>query len=138
MSRYAQPCTCGSKLPRFSLYDNANIFLRYVCDKCVAEKKAGYNPNIFVNGPYAASGSESDLEAMDYMHEDDGETAAFESDPIPVEAPFLTPFHRVWGGERFIGVGYPMSEFYTGADEVVWITEQWPFDGRPVQRRFWL
>lgn len=41
-----QPCDCGSKEPRYALYDGYNIFLTYVCVKCHARKIARYRSDI--------------------------------------------------------------------------------------------
>ncbi len=40
-------CTCGSGLPRYELCDAAGIFCAFVCEKCVGEKRKGFNPRIF-------------------------------------------------------------------------------------------
>jgi hypothetical protein len=55
-------CRCGSGEEQYALNDAAGIFLTYVCDGCVEEKKHGYNPAIFYpNSSYAQSGEESDI-----------------------------------------------------------------------------
>jgi hypothetical protein len=56
-------CPCGSGLPRRELVDAAGIFCTFVCDKCEAEKRAKFRPQIFDAGTdYAASGEEADLD----------------------------------------------------------------------------
>lgn len=47
-------CRCGSGLPRRPLTDARGIFCAYVCDSCIANKKAGYRPEIFTNPSYWA------------------------------------------------------------------------------------
>jgi hypothetical protein len=57
-----QTCTCGSGEPRYDLKDAAGIFCCYVCSSCEAEKKAKYNPEIFVyRSRYAMTGAEEDI-----------------------------------------------------------------------------
>ena len=41
-------CPCGSGLPRRELKDARGIFCTFVCDKCEAEKKRGFRPDIFI------------------------------------------------------------------------------------------
>lgn len=45
-------CSCDSGLPRRDLYDARGIFCAYVCDSCIAEKRAKYRPEIFVDINY--------------------------------------------------------------------------------------
>lgn len=60
-----KPCLCGSGELRYPLNDGAGIFLTYACVKCEKEKLSRYNPAIFENPHYCASGKEEDLE-IDY------------------------------------------------------------------------
>jgi hypothetical protein len=39
-------CDCGSNEFRYPLKDGYGIFLCYVCDKCVGEKRKRYRPDI--------------------------------------------------------------------------------------------
>lgn len=39
-------CRCGSGEQRHELRDGHGIFLTYACDKCEAEKLAGFRPDI--------------------------------------------------------------------------------------------
>ena len=45
-------CPCGSGLPRRELKDARGIFCTFVCDKCEAEKKRGFRPDIFTDPNY--------------------------------------------------------------------------------------
>lgn len=55
-------CSCGSGEPRYPLTDAAGIFCCYVCSVCEAEKRKGYNPDIFVfRSRYAMTGEEEDI-----------------------------------------------------------------------------
>jgi len=45
-------CRCGSGLRRYELRDARGIFCTYVCQKCEAEKRRGYRPDIFTNSNY--------------------------------------------------------------------------------------
>jgi hypothetical protein len=45
-------CPCGSGLPRRELVDARGIFCTFVCDRCEAEKKAHYRPDIFTDPNY--------------------------------------------------------------------------------------
>jgi hypothetical protein len=40
-------CSCGSNEYRYPLRDGYGIFLTYVCDKCVAEKRKEFREDIF-------------------------------------------------------------------------------------------
>ena len=40
-------CDCGSNEFRYPLKDGYGIFLCYVCDKCVGEKRKRYRDDIF-------------------------------------------------------------------------------------------
>lgn len=39
-------CNCGSKQPRYPIRDGYGIFLTYVCDHCVKEKRAEFREDI--------------------------------------------------------------------------------------------
>ena len=55
-------CPCGSGEPRRELKDAAGIFCTFVCDKCEAEKRDRFNPDIFDGGTaYAMTGDELDI-----------------------------------------------------------------------------
>lgn len=41
-----KPCTCGSGLTRREKKDGYGIFLTFVCDRCEAQKMAGFRPDI--------------------------------------------------------------------------------------------
>ena len=41
-----QTCSCGSGLPKRPLYDAQRIFCCYICDKCAAERRARFRPEI--------------------------------------------------------------------------------------------
>lgn len=62
---YDKPCRCGSGELRYPLNDGAGLFLTYVCAKCEDKVKASYNPAIWSNPHYCASGDEDALE-IDY------------------------------------------------------------------------
>jgi hypothetical protein len=40
-------CTCGSGEPCWPMSDGYGIFLTYVCDHCVAEKRTEFRDDIF-------------------------------------------------------------------------------------------
>ena len=40
-------CTCGSKEPCWPLKDGYGIFLTYVCDHCIKEKRTEFRDDIF-------------------------------------------------------------------------------------------
>lgn len=40
-------CMCGSKEPRYPLKDGYGIFLTYVCDHCVGERRKEFREDIF-------------------------------------------------------------------------------------------
>lgn len=40
-------CMCGSGEPRYPLKDGYGIFMTYVCDHCVKEKREEFRPDIF-------------------------------------------------------------------------------------------
>lgn len=61
-------------------YDAAGIPLTRVCEKCRVHKLARYNPAIFTDGGYAATGSEDALEAADY--DEDGDSEEFDPENI--------------------------------------------------------
>ena len=42
-----QQCTCGSGEPCWPLRDGYGIFLTYVCDDCIKEKRAEFRSDIF-------------------------------------------------------------------------------------------
>lgn len=44
--------SCGSGLPRHSLYDARGIFCTYICDKCEKEKRSKYRAEIFTDSNY--------------------------------------------------------------------------------------
>lgn len=48
-------CFCGSGFFRYLLKDARGIAVGYVCDKCEAEKKKGYRPEIFTDSNYSTS-----------------------------------------------------------------------------------
>lgn len=48
-------CRCGSGLHKYDLTDARGIFCTYVCEKCEAEKKAKYRPEIFTDYNYETS-----------------------------------------------------------------------------------
>lgn len=45
-------CTCGSGLPRHELRDARGIFCAYVCDRCEADKRAGYRTDVLEDANY--------------------------------------------------------------------------------------
>jgi len=47
-------CYCGSGLDNHQLLDARGIFCGYVCEKCEAEKRSHYRPDIFEDGDYWA------------------------------------------------------------------------------------
>jgi hypothetical protein len=47
-------CSCGSGLERYALRDARNIFCAYVCEKCEADKRAKYRPDVFTDSNYWA------------------------------------------------------------------------------------
>jgi hypothetical protein len=59
----ARPCSCGSDLPRHEIRDARGIFCAYACDKCDAEKRARYRPEIFASAAYEADEA---IEPEDY------------------------------------------------------------------------
>ena len=56
-------CNCGSGLERFPVDDARGIFVFFSCDKCDAEKRSGYRPEIFSNPTYWTS---EPIEPEDY------------------------------------------------------------------------
>jgi hypothetical protein len=40
-------CFCGSGEPKYPLKDGYGIFLTYVCDKCVKQKRSEFRVDIF-------------------------------------------------------------------------------------------
>jgi len=57
------PCNCGSGLPKWILRDARGIECGYVCDACVAKRKAQYRSEIFTNPQYEA---DEPIEPEDY------------------------------------------------------------------------
>lgn len=47
-------CACGSLHARYELYDARGIFCCYVCEKCEAEKRKKYRPEIFEDPNYTS------------------------------------------------------------------------------------
>lgn len=39
-------CFCGSRLPKYPLYDGYGIFLTYACEKCEKKKLSEFRPDI--------------------------------------------------------------------------------------------
>jgi len=62
---YDKPCPCGSGELRYPLKDGAGLFLTYVCDRCEESARKRYNPDIWNNPHYCATGDEEALE-IDY------------------------------------------------------------------------
>ncbi len=52
MSAWANGCPCGSGQYPEEVYDARGIYIAAVCDKCRAERLAGYRPEIFINPDY--------------------------------------------------------------------------------------
>jgi hypothetical protein len=45
-------CPCGSGLTWWRLFDASVIYCGRVCDRCEAEKRSKYRPEIFTNPDY--------------------------------------------------------------------------------------
>ena len=76
MPSFVNTCTCGSGKYRRPIIDAAGIFCTYACEDCREEKKKRYNPAIFNNPHYAATGNEEDIYADyddDFDKDDHGE-----------------------------------------------------------------
>jgi hypothetical protein len=50
----AKPCPCGSGKDRHELVDARGIFCCFYCDKCEAEKRARYRPDVLTDPNYWA------------------------------------------------------------------------------------
>lgn len=57
-------CACGSKRQRYELVDYQGIFCGYVCERCEAEKKSHYRPEMFTG--YTQADVDEPIEAEDY------------------------------------------------------------------------
>ena len=56
-------CFCGSGLPRRPLYDARGIFCCNVCDRCEAERRSGFRPEmIFTDAAYPTEEAVDDQE----------------------------------------------------------------------------
>lgn len=72
-------CPCGSGLPRSELVDARGIFCCFYCDRCDAEKRSQFRPEIFTDSNYEADDLGDDYEDEDDEPEwDDDSDAAFE------------------------------------------------------------
>lgn len=47
-------CNCGSGQERWALTDARGIFCAFVCEKCEAEKRSRFRPDIFTDSSYWA------------------------------------------------------------------------------------
>jgi len=55
MSRFdCRPCRCGSGEPSRELLDARGIYCGRVCDRCEAEKRREFRPEIFTDSEYEA------------------------------------------------------------------------------------
>lgn len=52
MRYHLSTCPCGSGKERYLLHDARGIPCGFVCEKCEANKKAKYRPEIFTDGGY--------------------------------------------------------------------------------------
>lgn len=43
----SRDCNCGSGEPRYPLRDGYGIFMTYVCDKCVKDRRGEFRSDIF-------------------------------------------------------------------------------------------
>jgi len=68
MSRsWIKECPCGSGEEGNALNDAQGIFVSYVCDKCEANVKSKYRPEIFTG--YTQADVDEPIEPEDYMYD---------------------------------------------------------------------
>jgi hypothetical protein len=46
------PCSCGSGLTKYALYDARGAFCTYVCTECEEKREKEFRPEIFTNANY--------------------------------------------------------------------------------------